>query len=212
MRMRPVSSCPVPPASPGLAIPPVLAVRNRAGGPNLRLAAARVALPLGARRREIRRLLARTADAFGRPLPPWEARSARGLLTQYALFTREQAEAALEGLGDVQTLERRLFAAASALGAGYRLRLGVRCFRDAVAAARLIYAALGIDFSSGPDGEVEIRRCAFAAFYTPRICALISALDRGLLAGLTAGGELQFRERLTEGAPACRASLRGGRA
>jgi hypothetical protein len=212
MRVTLVSGCAVPGASPALAASPDLAAPRRAAGPSLRLVAARVALRLGARRREIRRLFAQTALAFGCPVPSPQARRVKGLLVQYALFTREQAEAALEGGGDLQALQGRLFAAASALGSGYRLRLGVCGFRDAMAAARLIYAGLGIELRGGPDGEVEIRRCAFAAFYTPQVCALISALDRGLLAGLTRGAELQFRERLTEGASACRACVRGGRA
>ncbi len=177
----------------------------------LRLAAARALLLAGARRREIERLFARTAAAFGCPVPPPQARGAKGLLAEYARFTREQAEAALDGGQDLQALERRLFSAALTLGRGYRLQLGVRSFREAMAAARLIYGGLGIDFRSGPDGEVEIRQCAFAAVYTPRVCGLISALDRGLLAGLTGGGEMRFQQRLTEGSPACRAGVTGGR-
>lgn len=177
----------------------------------LRLAAAYVMLRLGLRRREIGLLFARTAAAFCCPVPLMQARGAKGLLAEYALFTREQAEAALDCGEDLQAIERRLFKAAFDLGSGYRLRLKVRNFRDAMAAARLIYGVLGIDFRGSPDGEVEICRCAFAKFYTPRVCALISALDRGLIAGLTQGGEMQFRQRLTEGATACRALVTGGR-
>jgi hypothetical protein len=166
----------------------------------------------GARRREIGRLFARTAAAFGCPVPPGSrARRAKELLAAYASFTRERAQAALLGGEDLPALERRLFAAALSLGGGYRLRLGVHGVGDAMTAARLIYAGLGIDFRGRPDGEVEIRRCGFASGYTPRVCALVSALDRGLLAGLTGGGELSFSERLTEGAPACRAYVTGGR-
>jgi len=199
------SSSPVPAGCPALP------VRTRSAGPNLRLVAARAVLRLGARRREIGRLFARTAAAFGCPVPPLQVRSAKGLLAEYALFTREKAEAALEGGEDLQALERRLFAAALAIGSDYRLRLGLRSFRDAMAAARLIYGGLGIDFRGGQSKEVEVRRCAFAAVYTPQVCALISALDRGLVAGLTRGGELEFRQRLTEGASACRACVTGGR-
>jgi hypothetical protein len=177
----------------------------------VRLAAARMMLVSGARRREIGRLFAATAAAFRRPVSPSRARRAKGLLAEYALFTREHAERALDGGEDLQALEGRLFEAALELGSGYRLRLGVRGFADAMAAARLVYGGLGIDFRGGRDGNVEVRRCAFAAVYTPRVCALISALDRGLIAGLTGGGEIEFRQRLTEGAPACRACVTGGR-
>ena len=33
----------------------------------------------------------------------------------------------------------------------------------------------------------------------------MSAMDRGLLAGLAGGGELAFSQRITEGHPCCRA-------
>jgi hypothetical protein len=178
-------------------------------GPNPRLLAARVILPLGARRREIERLFARTAAAFGSAVPPPNARGADGRLREYALFTRDRAEAALGNRGDLQALEGRLFGAALALGSGYRLRLKLRGTRDAMAAARLIYRGLDIDFRGSAEGNVVIRRCAFAAVYTPLVCALVSALDRGLLAGLTGGAVLEFRQRITEGASSCRACLAG---
>jgi hypothetical protein len=177
----------------------------------LRFAAAHVMLRLGSRRREIKRLFARTAAAFCRPMPLSQSYGARGLLAEYALFTREQAEAALDAGVGLHVLERRLFKAAFVLGSDYRLRLGVSSFDDAMTAARLIYGGLGIDFRGRPNGEVEVRKCAFAEVYTPRVCILISALDRGLIAGLTKGGDLQFCQRLTEGARCCRAYVNGGR-
>jgi hypothetical protein len=177
---------------------------------SFRLVAARAALLTGARRRGIEQLFAATAAAFGSPAPQTKCRGAKGLLRQYALFTREQAGAAIDWDRDLQALDRRLFDAGFALGSEYRRRLRVRGFNAAMAAARIIYRGLGIDFKGRPDGEVEIRKCAFAAFYAPRVCALVSSLDRGLLAALTGGGEMKFRERLTEGAAACLACITGG--
>ena len=77
-------------------------------------------------------------------------------------------------------------------------------------AARLIYRGLGLDFRGSADGTVVVRRCAFAGVYSPRVCALVSVLDRGLLAGLTGGGVLEFRQRITEGVDCCRACLTEG--
>jgi hypothetical protein len=168
-------------------------------------------LPLGARRREVERLFSRTAAAFGSPVPPPLRGGAGGRLREYALFTRDRAEEALCGGGNLRALDNRLFGAALALGGDYRLRLKVRGTRDAMAAARLVYRGLGIDFRGSVEGTVEIRRCAFAAVYTPRVCALMSALDRGLLAGLTGGGVLEFQQRITEGADSCRACLTEGK-
>jgi hypothetical protein len=182
--------------------------------PNLRLAAARVYLPRGARRRAIEELFARTAAAFGSPVPPPQGRGTASRLVEYARFTRERAEEALErgaggGPESLAALERRLHRAARGLGGRYRLQLAVRSPAEALAAARVIYRGLGIDFRGTPDGQIVIRRCSFAAVYTPRVCALVSALDRGLLAGLSGGGELRFDQRLTEGACCCRAHFEG---
>jgi hypothetical protein len=186
-------------------------VRVNGVGPNVRLLAARMMFPLGARRREIERLFARTAAAFGIPVPPQRTRGAAGRLKEFALFTRDCSEAALSGSEDLGALDRRLFGAAPALGSRYRLQLKVRGPRDAMTAARLIYRGFGIDFSGSADGTVVVRRCAFAGVYSPRVCALVSALDRGLLAGLTGDGVLEFSQRITEGADCCRACLIEGK-
>jgi hypothetical protein len=176
---------------------------------HIRLAAARLLMPFGLRRRALEQLFARTAAAFGTPVPPPRTRGTSGRLLEYARFTRARAEEALRRGEDLAALDRRLHRAAYGLGASYRLRLGVRSLSGAMTAARLIYRNLGIDFQGSPDGEVIIRRCSFARIYTPQVCRLISAMDRGLMAGLARGGELRFRQRITEGADSCRACLEG---
>jgi hypothetical protein len=192
---------------------------------NLRLAAARLHVPRGARMRALEELFARTAAAFGSPVPPPRSRGPSARLAEYARFTRERADWALarpidgsasEGGtaagGDpaaLAGLERRLYRAARGLGGRFRMQLGVRSSGEALAAARVLYRGLGIDFRASADGEIVIRRCSFAGLYTPGVCALVSALDRGLLAGLAGGGELRFGQRLTEGACCCRAHFEG---
>jgi hypothetical protein len=189
--------------------------------PNIRLAAARVLVPRRARRRALEQLFARTAAAFGSPVPPPRGRGPSARLAEYARFTREQADEALAACADdrgpgggaaaddgraaLAGLERRLYRAARGLGGRYRVMLRVRSPGEALAAARILYRGLGIDFRAATDGEIVIRSCSFAPHYTPRVCAVVSALDRGLLAGLAGGGELDFRQRLTEGACCCRA-------
>lgn len=173
----------------------------------IRVAAARLLVPFGFRRRALEQLFARTAAAFGAPVPPRRTRGTNGRLLEYARFTRARAEEALRRGEDLSALDRRLHRAAYGLGASYRLQLGVRTISGAMAAARLIYRNLGIDFHGSSDGEVIIRRCGFARTYTPQVCRLISALDRGLMAGLAHGGDLQFRQRITEGADSCKACL-----
>jgi hypothetical protein len=66
---------------------------------------------------------------------------------------------------------------------------------------------LAIDLRADEQGSVVVDRCAFAAWYSPRVCRLMSSLDAGLLAGLTRGGRLTFSERITEGSPRCLAAI-----
>ncbi len=100
--------------------------------PNLRLAAARLHVPRRARLQALEELFARTAAAFGSPVPPPRGRGPTARLAEYARFTRERAEEALarsEGGGDpaaLAALERRLYRAARGLGGRFRLQLGVR--------------------------------------------------------------------------------------
>ena len=77
-----------------------------------------------------------------------------------------------------------------------------------MAAARVVYGLLDIDLRGTPDGEITVRRCAFSDSYSPEVCRLVSALDTGLLAGLSGGDRLEFTQRITEGGPCCLARLR----
>ena len=68
-----------------------------------------------------------------------------------------------------------------------------------------LYGYLGIDMSAGPAGEIVVRRCLFAGYFSAPVCEVVGALDEGLAAGLSGGGELEFIERITGGAACCRA-------
>jgi hypothetical protein len=174
---------------------------------SLALRAAQLHVPAPARRAALRELFAVTADAFGRPAPALAGLDEEELLRGYARFTADQAEAAIRAGRDLPALQRRLEAGARALGARLRARLRLDTTRDAMAAARLVYRLLRIDFAGTADGEVTIRRCYFSQVYSAQVCRLVGALDAGLLAGLSGGGRLEFSQRITEGAPCCLARL-----
>jgi hypothetical protein len=70
---------------------------------------------------------------------------------------------------------------------------------------RVLYRILDIDLQGDARGEVVISRCYFSRFYSAEVCRLMSAMDRGLFAGLSNGGELTFSSRITQGQPCCRA-------
>ena len=131
----------------------------------------------------------------------------RALLERYASFTTRCAEQALADRMDLDVVSRRMWAHAYALGESFRRRLGVRTRADALRAARVAYRMIGIDLRADEHGDVTVDRCAFAARYSPQACRLMSALDAGLIAGLTDGGRLAFSERITEGRPRCLARI-----
>jgi hypothetical protein len=66
---------------------------------------------------------------------------------------------------------------------------------------------LDIDFQGDEKGEVLISHCSLSRYYSPDTCRVMSAMDRGLLAGLSGGKQLVFSARITEGQACCRAYL-----
>jgi predicted ArsR family transcriptional regulator len=165
-------------------------------------------VPVVARRAALRALFASTASGFGCPVPPLDGLDADGLLRRYALFTRDQAEAALRDGRNLPALQERLERGTRRLGARCRAGLRLRTTEDAMAAARLLYRLLGIDLRGNGRGEITVRRCPFSEVYRADVCRLVSALDAGLLAGLSGGARLEFTQRITDGAPCCLARLR----
>lgn len=179
---------------------------------SLRLRAASLFLPSFLKKKYLGKLFRLTARAFEVAPPDLEGTSEDARLRLYASFTREKAMKVLAA-GNAAAAGERLFRNARAFGEELRRSLGVRSFPEAMAAARVLYRAIGIDFEGAPDGAVVIRSCRFAADYTPEICGFVSSLDRGILMGLAGGGDLRFVGRLTEGHDCCRAEFRpeGGR-
>lgn len=153
----------------------------------------------------IGRLAAATAEAFGAPAPAFAGLGPEARLAAYARFSRAQAEAWLAAGRDVEALEGRLFRSAATLGGQCRQWLGPRGTGDVLDAARLLYRLLDIDLQGDAGGGVTIARCYFGRHYSAAVCRVMSAMDRGLLAGLSGGGVLTFSARITEGAPCCRA-------
>ncbi len=155
------------------------------------------------RDRVLDELAAATAAGFGSDVPALDGASRNDRLAAYARFTRREAERAFREGRDLDELQTRLRGEAFALGERMRRLLGVEGVADTMAAARTLYRMIDIDFSGTPRGEITVRRCFFRDYYTPEVCRLISAIDEGVLAGLSGGGHLEFSQRLTEGADRC---------
>jgi hypothetical protein len=172
---------------------------------NARLSLLRWHLPAMIRRAVLRELIRAMSEAFDRACPPTRGRSADELLATAVEVSSRWTRDAFDGGTDLHAIERRLFSEGFALGRRAKRRLGATTEREGLAAASVLYRAIGIDFRPGTDGQVVVPRCAFAAAYGSDACALMSAMDSGLIAGLTDAAGLRFTDRLTEGAPVCRA-------
>jgi len=162
------------------------------------------------RKRELRKLIASTSSALGRPVPSTAGLSAEECLMAYARFTKSEVDALVTRGADLRVLQERLFREAQRFGMRYRSLFGVSSLQEASDVDRFLYRCLGIDVLPGDPRELTVSRCFFSAFYTPETCRFISALDDGLFEGLSGGGRLRFTDRITEGHACCKATVVNG--
>jgi hypothetical protein len=78
---------------------------------------------------------------------------------------------------------------------------------EAVSAMEILYSIIGIQARSGDGREMTVSRCYFSAVYSPETCSVVSALDDGIFAGLSGGGRLEFKQRITDGSVSCLAEI-----
>lgn len=153
---------------------------------------------------ELQLLMNLTAKAFGqKPLHVWTRPHAQAL-TAYAACTRDWMQNTTMVPDVLQSAMYR-----RALRMGRLLRRLTFFLRDA-GHARLVFAlykGIGIDMHGALPGEIQVRACFFSRCYTPGMCALISAMDDGMVSGIMGGGRLTFTQRMTEGCGCCRACL-----
>jgi predicted ArsR family transcriptional regulator len=172
---------------------------------NLRLLLIKAYIPEFIRKKILVHLFKRTAAAFDVPVPPLPANCA-DLLQAYARFTRQQA-ANVDAERKKSTLNQRLFEQMQQLGTSCRKRLRLQTEKQAVEALQIIYRLINIELKTTQDDVLRIEKCFFSDFYSPETCKLISAMDRGMVSGLTNGLHLEFEERLTEGNSCCLARI-----
>ncbi len=157
------------------------------------------------RKKGLKDLFKLTAEAFAQAPPDLRGLSRGEILLNYGRFTRAEAERSLAG-GTAQAVREKLRDRSRRLGRDIRSRLPIRSRADAAAALRSLYRMLAIDLAVDARGDVTVRRCSLAAHYTPEVCLFMSAMDEGIVAGLS-DGRLVFTRRLTEGADCCRARI-----
>jgi hypothetical protein len=128
---------------------------------------------------------------------------------------RRRVHALVDAMGEEEAVRegrRRMGPAGERLGAEARIRLGMDdSTADLVAAAKLLYKVLDIDFQAEEhaNGSVtlHIGRCGLSDEYDGLTCRLMSAADEGMMRGLNPGARMEFRHRMTEGASECLADI-----
>ncbi len=181
---------------------------------SLRLAILARSLGPAVKLRLLNELARVTAEGFGAEEPQWAGESFSDRLAEYARFTARESERLLAAGDDAATsaVKDRLRAGSRELGDSLRRTLGLRGVDEAFTALKLLYRQIEIELAGGPVGEVTVGRCFFSAYYSEPVCRVIEVLDQGLVSGLFDGASLEFSERLTGGAPCCRACIRIGEA
>ena len=154
-------------------------------------------------------LLRATARAFGCSAPSLSGLSTDECLLRYAQFTQRRVAELLHEGDNMAAVQERLYRNAYGLGRACRWAAGIDTAEDAMALGKALYRLLDIEFQGDERGDVVIGRCYFSRFYSGQECQVMSAMDRGLLAGLSDGRQLVFSTRITEGQACCRAHLNG---
>jgi hypothetical protein len=162
------------------------------------------------KKRVLKELFTITARAFDCAVPPLKGFSYSDLLKQYALFTKVEAEKSIHYTHNLQEIRNRLFDQAYQMGHELRKKLNIRTDEEVMDLGQKLYDILGINFQGNSRGIVTISKCFFSEYYSSQVCQLISALDEGILAGLSGGGQLTFSQRITDGKNYCQAQFISG--
>jgi predicted ArsR family transcriptional regulator len=175
---------------------------------NVRVFAASIWLPPPLRKKNMAELFRLTARAFGgKPLSAGGPAGDRSL-ESYAIFTRSLVEAAMADGRDMAALRTELRREAFSFGESLRRQFRLRSRSEALRALKLAYKSMGIVLTADAQGWITVRRCFFSRIYAPETCRVVAALDEGLMAGMLGEGNLEFKERITEGHAHCRAEFR----
>ncbi len=125
-----------------------------------------------------------------------------------------RVKALIEELGYEDAIKfgrKTMFDVGYQLGQDARRRLGVGAdFKDLEAAAKIMYRILGIEFKIENKDEnviMIVNRCALSKYYTREACMVLSAADEGVVRGLNENLDMQFKERITDGASECIACI-----
>ena len=159
------------------------------------------------KKRELKKLFEVVASAYGSVVPSTAGLSYPQSLTLFAKFTAMETAKASERHADIESIRILLYQGAFDFGMNIRRQWRISDTSGVMDVGRMLYSFLGIEFNGTSEGLIDITRCLFADYYSPQTCRVISSLDEGVMAGLSAGGTLVFSRRITEGFHSCRANF-----
>ncbi len=155
------------------------------------------------RRLELQVLMWLTARALQQPAPRLWTLSYSQALAAYARFTLQTLSTGVD-----QITMLRLYNEANRVGRCLRRLFFLHRESDVQRVIFQLYSNIGIHMTGSLPGSLCIRHCFFAQYYTPEVCRAASALDHGIISGLSGGGELLFKQRIPEGCPFCLATFK----
>lgn len=155
------------------------------------------------RRIELQQLMNLTARSFGQPSRTvWMLRPDEALRV-YAEYTRDF----LQGRASDEQLLKRMNEEAYRMGRRLRRLFRLKKPADVERFTIQLYKNIGIQLEGHIPGRLCFRRCFFSQYYTPAQCLAASALDDGIIRGLSGSGHLEFQQRITEGCACCLATV-----
>lgn len=175
---------------------------------NWRISLLRLYIPNFIKKMILAELFKITARAFQAEIIECSGMTYEEGLTDFASYTSKLARRALQDGQDIENIKERLYKGSLKIGQQLRKWFKINTMGEVMEAAVVLYDVIGIDFIGNSDGEITINSCFFSIYYNKEICGIISALDKGIAAGLTGGRELNFTQRLTEGKDCCQALIK----
>lgn len=156
------------------------------------------------RRIELQLLMNLTAHALDqKPKRIWTLPNAEALRA-YAEYTSSNLQTNAD-----KTIIKRMHTEAYKMGQLLRQLFLINNEGRAQRLITSLYHNIGIQLSFCSHQQLCFQRCYFSSFYTPQICEIASALDSGIICGISGlpAKHLQFCQRITEGCNCCRAQI-----
>ncbi len=150
-----------------------------------------------------------TAKTLQYPLPKLAIFNYNKLLATYGQYTTAALNSLLTQQRDLGPLKKELFTKSENLTKKIKTLFRIKTAEEVCFFLENFYQVLGIELTVNlSQQQFVVKNCYFSRYYRSEICQVLSALDSGLVAGLTNGASLTFLSRLTEGATCCFADLR----